>query len=550
MTELSVIIPTYNRVERLRACLESLAEQTHPAEEFEVIVVVDGSTDGTRAMLASLEVPFALRVLEQTNQGQNRARNRGASEAKGPYLLFLDDDIRAAPALVAEHLSAQRGKHGVVGVGKIALELPARPDWFLRHFAEGWRRHYEELDGGEKQPTWIDCYTGNVSLKRRAFFGAGGFSDDVRRGDDIELGYRLETFGAAFTYLPEALGTQNEDKDIQQLASDFRASGRAYVQLARRYPPITPMLLGELAEGNLRWTLLRHALHLTRCPPRVLGWWGSRLRDRERARRWFYFLQTFFYWSGVRQAVRDRTEWRRLMSGTPILMYHAFTDDDRGSRFVIPTRRFACQLKWMRRLGYRVIGLEEFLRERRRHRMPAERSVVVTIDDAYVETLSHAYPLLRRHDGRATVFAVTDCIGAANAWDDDGLRGRRVLAWSDLDRLASDGIEIGAHTATHPSLLGLPEDRVRAEIIGSKRRLEARLERPVRTFAYPYGEHDGRCEAVAEEAGFWGACGVDSGLNTLGTPSYALRRVEVDGRLPLFRFLLALWVGDTHVRAG
>lgn len=548
MMELSVIIPTFNRGELLRGCLQSLAEQTHPASDFEVVVVVDGSTDRTREMLDALRTPFSLVVLEQPNQGQNLARNRGAAEAKGRYLLFLDDDIRAGPTLVAEHLRAQRLTGGVVGIGKIGLELPPRPDWFLRHFAEGWRGHYEELDRGGTRPTWIDCYTGNVSVERSTFFDAGGFSEDVRRGDDIELGYRLAAFGAAFQYLPDALAYQRERKGIRELASDFRSAGRAYVQLARRYPPMAPSLLGELAETNLRQTLLRYVLHLTRCPPRLLGWWGSRMRNVQRRRRWFYFLQTFFHWSGVRQAVDNREEWRRLMSGTPILMYHAFSDDDRGSRFVMPVRRFERQMKWVRRLGYRVIGLEEFLRERREHRMPAERSVVITIDDAYSDTLTRAYPVLRRHGCLATVFAVSDRIGGVNTWDDNGLRGRRLLTWSEILRLADDGIEFGAHTATHPSLPGSPEDRVREEIVGSKRRLESQLDRPIRAFAYPYGEHDELCRKVAQETGFWGACGVEPGLNTLGTPSYALRRVEIDGRLPLFRFLLALWVGDTHVR--
>jgi len=63
--ELSVVIPTYNRREYLRACLESLARQTASPEEFEVVVTVDGSTDGTIEMLASLPTPYALRVLTQ-----------------------------------------------------------------------------------------------------------------------------------------------------------------------------------------------------------------------------------------------------------------------------------------------------------------------------------------------------------------------------------------------------------------------------------------------------------------------------------------------------
>jgi glycosyltransferase involved in cell wall biosynthesis/peptidoglycan/xylan/chitin deacetylase (PgdA/CDA1 family) len=550
MIELSIIIPTYNRAERLRACLQALTLQTRPSTDFEVIVVVDGSSDGTRAMLASLSVPFPLTVLWQANQGQNVARNRGVDVARGRYLLFLDDDIVAEPALVAEHVRVQRSGERVVGIGQIAITLPRKADWFTRRFAEGWREHYEELNRNEKLPTWFDCYGGNMSVARSTFLEVNGFAEDVRRSHDIELGYRLMEGGASFVYVPGAVGRQDERKGIRELAKDFRSAGAAYVQLVQRHPAMLPGLLGGLADTSLREQLLRRALYLLHLPPPLLGWMGAFLRDSGRRWKWFRFVQNYFYWSGVRQAIRDRETWHRLMLGTPILMYHAFGgDEERGSRFIIPVRQFAQQMKWLQRLGYRVIGLEEFLRCRREHRLPPPRSVVITIDDAYADTLSHAYPVLHRHGYPATVFAVSDRVGAANAWSNGtGLKGRRLLSWGEIAEMARAGIEFGAHTATHPKLPELPEEQVRQEVIGSKTELENRLHVPIRSFAFPFGERDVASERVVKEAGFWGACGVDSGLNTPGTPIYALRRIEVQGTLSLFRFLLALWIGNTHLR--
>lgn len=551
MMELSVIIPTYNRAERLRACLRALGRQSQPSSDFEVIVVVDGSRDDTGEMLARLSGPLSLVVLWQENRGQHVARNRGAAAARGRVLLFLDDDILAAPDLVAEHMRVHREREGTVGLGQITLDLPSGADWFMLRFAEGWRAHYEELNRRERLPTWADCYGGNFSVERTTFREVAGFSEDVRRSHDIELGYRLAESGATFVYVPNAVGRQDEHKGIEDLAGDFRSAGRAYLQLVRRHPPMTPVLFGDLADVSLRETLLRSVLRFLRLPPRFLGRAGSLVRDPDRSRRWFHFLQTYFYWSGVREAVDDGEEWRRLMGGTPILMYHAFGDDRRGSRFVIPVRRFARQMGWLRRMGYGVIGLEEFLRYRSEHRAPPRRSVVITIDDAYADTLSHAHPVLRRYDYPATVFVVSDRAGGANTWSNlDDLKGRPLLGWAEMARMARDGIEFGAHTRTHPRLPESSEQQARREIVGGREELERRLQRPIRTFAYPFGERNATSEKIVEETGFWGACGVEPGLNTLGTPPYALRRIEIEGTLPLSRFLLALWTGHTRLTIG
>ena len=137
MVELSVIIPTYNRAQQLRACLEALYRQTQPVTDFEVIVVIDGSTDGTREMIARLTVPFDLHVVWQQNSWQGAARNHGADHARGRYCLAWIDII-AAPTLVAEH-ELHRQREGVVGIGQIKPQLPVGPDWFTRCFARGWK---------------------------------------------------------------------------------------------------------------------------------------------------------------------------------------------------------------------------------------------------------------------------------------------------------------------------------------------------------------------------------------------------------------------------
>src|SRR2546428_8128565 len=99
----SVIIPTYNRADILAKCLTALEHQTIP-EEFEVLVVDDGSTDRTPQLLAQWQSnKYRFRFLRQQNKKPAAARNLGIDHATGDLILFLGDDIIASPQLLAEH---------------------------------------------------------------------------------------------------------------------------------------------------------------------------------------------------------------------------------------------------------------------------------------------------------------------------------------------------------------------------------------------------------------------------------------------------------------
>jgi peptidoglycan/xylan/chitin deacetylase (PgdA/CDA1 family) len=105
------------------------------------------------------------------------------------------------------------------------------------------------------------------------------------------------------------------------------------------------------------------------------------------------------------------------------------------------------------------------------------------------------------------------------------------------------GLRIGAHTRTHPLLVGMSSDRVAAEMQASRSDLESRFQAAAETFAYPYGEFDDAAQRLAEQAGYQAACGLQGGLNRMVTPWHALRRTEVDGRRSLPHFLMSLWTG-------
>ena len=98
--KLSVVIPTFNRQRVLERTLPSLLAQDFPPENYEIIVVVDGSTDGTAQMLRELKPMCAFRVLDSPHRGPGAARNLGIRAAVGELVLFLDDDLVCTPGLL------------------------------------------------------------------------------------------------------------------------------------------------------------------------------------------------------------------------------------------------------------------------------------------------------------------------------------------------------------------------------------------------------------------------------------------------------------------
>jgi peptidoglycan/xylan/chitin deacetylase (PgdA/CDA1 family) len=233
------------------------------------------------------------------------------------------------------------------------------------------------------------------------------------------------------------------------------------------------------------------------------------------------------------------------MYRTPILMYHAFgAPDEKPSRFIIPAQRFAQQMAWLKHRHYHVLSLSEFLAYQYEHRLPPAHSVVITIDDGYADVCRLAYPILQRYRFPATLFVVSDQVGTTNQWDQQGeLGGRPLLDWTELKQLVREGVEIGAHTRTHPHLKTLLAEQAWGEINGSRADIERELATPVRAFAYPYGEYDQVSEAAVKRADYLGSCSVRPDLALAATSPHALPRIEIRGTDSLLDFILKLHWG-------
>jgi GT2 family glycosyltransferase len=215
---LSAIIPTHDRPETLRRCLETLQAQEVSASELEVVVVDDGSSAdiGVVVEAASSSGPIPMRCERQPLTGLNGARNRGAALATGELLAFLDDDTLVAPGWARALLRAFSSQSCAGVGGRVVLDLagPA-PEWLAE------RRYYlAEYDlGGEARWLTGDPRVGgdpvpvgsNCAVRRSDFDRVGGFHLGLDRiagslvsNGDTEFFRRLRAAGGALWYEPDA----------------------------------------------------------------------------------------------------------------------------------------------------------------------------------------------------------------------------------------------------------------------------------------------------------------------------------------------------------
>jgi len=305
MSKLCVVVPTYNRAASLQRCLTALARQTLPAHLYEVLVVVDGSTDDTMQLLGQLNVPYPLRVIEQPNSGQATALNRGIAAAQGETCVFIDDDIVVSPKCLEEHYTAQGVEARIVGVGQLTLELPDNAGWYARAFREGWSRHYDVLNRGLLPLTWADCYSGNLSAPRVELVESGGFDVSLARGFDVELAYRLQRRGNALIYLPRALGSQLENKGFAELSRDVQLAGMVAVELfAQGNGAFSDALLSRGERKSLKARIVRALLRL-RVSPRLMASFGGYLPSLGWQYRYHSLIQNYCYERGVQIASRS-----------------------------------------------------------------------------------------------------------------------------------------------------------------------------------------------------------------------------------------------------
>jgi peptidoglycan/xylan/chitin deacetylase (PgdA/CDA1 family) len=220
---------------------------------------------------------------------------------------------------------------------------------------------------------------------------------------------------------------------------------------------------------------------------------------------------------------------RRMRDAGLILCYHNVVRSERqenGSLGLhLPRARFERQMRWLAE-HYEVIRLSEFA-DRLTTGACLRTTAAVTFDDGYSGVFENAVPVLRRLGLPATVFIVPGAVDQAKGFWWDERASHRSASWTAIRAALGQGIELGAHSLTHPSLPTLDDRELRCEIIESRVLIHHATGVAPEFFAYPFGHWNGRVRSLVQSAGYKGAVTVDCGLNNPGADLWALRRINI-----------------------
>lgn len=209
----------------------------------------------------------------------------------------------------------------------------------------------------------------------------------------------------------------------------------------------------------------------------------------------------------------------------PALMYHKVARPPAASRlkgtYVFP-ELFASQMAELARNGFQSASFYEALQK------PASpnKKVVISFDDGFRNVLENAAPVLRRHNFTGIQFIVHDLMGATNRWDASE-PPEPLMTREEVQEWLAEGHEIGSHTLTHPDLAQLGAERLRAEVVDSKKALEDTFGIRIRHFCYPFGRLNEWVAACVQEAGYETACTVVFGFPTAETKPFEIPRLLV-----------------------
>jgi glycosyltransferase involved in cell wall biosynthesis len=514
---ISVVIPTFQRRDLVVSTVAALSRQDFDGS-FEVVVVVDGSTDGTADALRALRVPFPLTVLEQANGGMPTARSAGGYAARGEILLFMDDDMEADPRLLAEHDRSHRGGAGIV-LGPNPLHPESPPNLLSRWVSEWVDGRTAKLSApGSAVP--VKEIWGRYSVSRESFLAVRGFDARLRRGSDVDFAYRVLLRGHRAEFNPNAISRQKYIVTPRQYLLQWRRSGQSDVTSARKQPEIASQILFP------SWTRWPFRL-LARTPILTSPLRAAAVALVERGHqgaltnRLFFWAQAVEYCRGLHEAGgMPRRRPLRVLVYRPVQEASA---DSLQKPQGDPCGHFRQHLATLLQAGYHFVSPHEVLHFVLDRSGLPRRPVLLTFESCSTSMVE----LLEGSRVPALAFVVTQRIAASNDRDRQLGAHELMLDIESIRRLQNAGVEIATRVQ---SVAEPPESRAVRQGDASGRfgpELDMVGPGPIRFFADASGGADAGVRRAVEAVGGQIIFGVEPGLVHPGAGPHQLPRIDI-----------------------
>lgn len=211
--------------------------------------------------------------------------------------------------------------------------------------------------------------------------------------------------------------------------------------------------------------------------------------------------------------------------GVPVLMYHSI-DYEKDNELRVPKEDFKHQMELLIKEGYTTLTLDELFNFLKKDNPIPEKSIVITLDDGYMDNYTNAYPILKELNINATIFVITDLVDT----------NKNYLTSKQLIEMSNNGIDIQSHTASHEDLPKLNYENQLKTLLDSKNFLENLLKKDIEYVAYPFGNWNGITLKAVQDAGY------SMAVSTTGTwcfkknGMYSLDRVYISSKYDLNEF--------------
>ena len=547
MLNLSIVVPTLNRRDILTKTLPRLLNQDVPNGIYEVVVVSDGSTDGTVDFVRSLRSPVPLRVLDRPHLGASSARNAGIEAAHGELVLLLDDDMLCESTLVGRHLARHQDGSPSIVIGSVLTSSESYPGFACEFTKQAHRLYHDAIARGETGA--VQWLSNNFSAPRKLLLSHGGYDERFTYSEDHEFAIRLWNAGVSFKFLYDEPVYEIYTKGTEHVVnSDSPRLGSSDVQLSRKHPgyrreSVPASILGETRVKLMMWWLCCVIPVSPGKTLRIPCSLAERLRSNPQIEK--FGIRLLHYRKAIaimRGAMGEVGSWKGLRREfgirLPVLRYTRL-----GS-----VKKFEAHVRWLARRGYKGIAAADWVAWVEKGMPLPERPILFMFEGADSKLADHALPVLRRYGFRALVFV--DIAQPGSKPEDDGeLRqaGRRRWAPSQLQYWANEGIEFGIQNRTSPRRIQIVGDKLADQIKRGTEELAQRLGRRPIAFAYQAGSISGDLLDQVRRS-FEIAFGDASGLNALSTDLHLMRTTEIKPSDRIFKLASAVHFGRSALK--